>query len=299
MTDFIRRPSGLMVPIEPPIHRPQHCDMLGFGAMMMGVGVSVGIWTVKLWGAAGGTVIAYGGKGGFVSGNVTLKSGDVLNIYVGNGGAAETAGYVPSAGGATPDPNGGNGGIGGYAFPPLTAGAGGGARTSLYLNSALLAVAGGGGGAGNRSGIPTGFDAGGLTGGGGGMGGTQTAPGTGGGTSEAPGTPGSGPNGGRSPDWGDSVGGGGGGGYFGGGGGGSAGSGQSGGGGGSSYSALLSNAVNMTGPNSADPNFGNNAATPATTSYTRGGPGRCVLISPTGQVYVYDYTGSAASLTVP
>ncbi|HYF87433.1 glycine-rich protein [Azospirillum sp.] len=269
-----------------------------FDELLMGAGKSSGIWTVKLWGAAGGNVLATGGKGGFVSGTVSLKSGDVLDIYVGNGGAAETQGYVPSAGGATPDPNGGSGGIGGYAFPPLTAGAGGGARTSLYLNSVLLAVAGGGGGAGNRNVGPNGFDAGGLTGVGW-LGGTQTGPGPGGGTSEAPGQPGQGPNGGASPPWGDSVGGGGGGGYWGGGGGGSAGGGQSGGGGGSSYSGLLGNAVNITGPNSTDPHFGNNAATPAATSYTRGGPGRCVLISPTGQVYVFDYTGSGVRFTVP
>ena len=37
MADFIRRPSGLLVPPEPRIQRPQHCDLFG-GNMMAGSG---------------------------------------------------------------------------------------------------------------------------------------------------------------------------------------------------------------------------------------------------------------------
>ncbi|USN14267.1 putative lectin-like domain protein [Brevundimonas phage vB_BpoS-Kabachok] len=101
----------------------------------------------KLWGGggSGASIVAtrplsYGGPGGFVSGVIRFKAGDILTVEVGAGGANTGAiGSGPSVGG-WPD-----GGPGGFFATSRSAGAGGGS-TRIYKNGALVAVAAGGGG---------------------------------------------------------------------------------------------------------------------------------------------------------
>ena len=110
---------------------------------------------MQVWGAQGGSCIAssasiveIGGKGGYSEGKMHVRSGDVLNVYVGGVGQSNVIGRT--------GPGGFNGG--GYCVQTytsgsnFTAGSGGGASdirvnsTSLY---ARAIVAGGGGGTAN------------------------------------------------------------------------------------------------------------------------------------------------------
>ena len=165
-----------------------------------------GLYQLEVWGAEGGyrsSSYRYGGKGGYSTGKIKLKKGEVLNIYVGGDGKTG---------------KGWNGG--GQAGYPSIYGGGG---TDIRLNGTALQnriiVAGGGGsvGASNKYG---GYG-GGTEGqsrtdsfGSGGQGGTQTAGGSG--SSSTTGTKGSLGQGGKGYNVNDGYGGGGGGGYYGG-----------------------------------------------------------------------------------
>src|SRR5574344_2308818 len=54
-----------------------------------------GIYKVQLWGASGGDAGGYvGGNGAYTSGNIELKAGDTIYIYVGAGGTNSTGTLV-------------------------------------------------------------------------------------------------------------------------------------------------------------------------------------------------------------
>ena len=189
--------------------------------------------TFKAWGAGGGSGgdgNANGGGGGFVQEDISVTSGETLNVKVGGGGQRVVDGASRKGGG--------------------------GGWTSIDRSGTFLAGAGGGGGAGDSTtthggagGGATGADGGGS--GGQGLGGTQSAGGAAGtgGTAGSAGTGGraktgsavdatGGYNGGGLGD-GDNAtwtAGGGGGGYYGGGG-----AGDGGGGGGSGYAPTGTN----------------------------------------------------------
>lgn len=127
-----------------------------------------------------------GGKGGRITGQITVSPGETLTVQVGEKGADQ------SAWGAYPD--GGAGGYAGQVFDPTNYnnwfywwrlnGSGGGGSSRILRGETLLAIAGGGGGAGEQS---NGGD-GGVTGG---NGGEDSNFGAGGGaTQEAGGTAG-------------------------------------------------------------------------------------------------------------
>jgi len=181
--------------------------------------------TIEAWGAQGGSTSYAGGAGGYATGNLSVTTGDVLYVYVGNQATSTAGGY--------------NGGGQGFL-----SGRGGGGASDVRKNGTALTdrviVAGGGGGAAYAGIAGIGGAGGGTTGASGwrsgiqdtgfcGQGGTQSA----GGAAcifygfATAGSLGQGGNGGTS---GNDDGTGGGGGYYGGGGGD-----QGGGGGGSSY----------------------------------------------------------------
>ena len=185
-----------------------------------------------------------GGLGGYVSAEILVSAGDILNIYV--GGAGNSGGYN-----------------GGATAQVVLASSGGGA-TDIRLNGSALSdriiVAGGGGGGGdncNGGWVEHGGDGGGLVGGNGlgcsnggpGFGGTQTSGGNGGGpvgTFNGTGQDGVFGIGGLTNA--TCCGGGGGGGYYGGGGGA-----YSAGGGGSSYTITTAfNIIHQQGVNSGN-----------------------------------------------
>jgi len=205
--------------------------------------------TVEVWGAGGGVGsnrIESGvgrdrqGNGAYLTGVLTVASGDILNIQVGGGG---TGGQLNGSGGLGGSGGGGQGSAGDNT---IRAGGGGGGCSSISKNTIPCLIAGGGGGGGRNkwggngghlgaSGAPLvadgmwgGFDSSAGRGGTtlGGVPGTENG-GVGTGTAGSSGLGGNG---------GGNFAGGGGGGYFGGGGGWSdTGVGQGGGGGGSSY----------------------------------------------------------------
>jgi len=192
--------------------------------------------TAQLWGAGGGgsgngNVVNYlngnGGGGGYTSANLTVTSGTVLTVIVGQ------AGIVGASGATLSNTYGGGGGgvsLGGDQNWKQTSGGG---RSAIQISSADIITAGGGGGGGkmvptNTSVIPNGGAGGGLIGGYGnngvssdtvaGGGGTQSAGGAAASKNDTGGaaTSGSQYQGGLS----GSYSGGGGGGWYGGGGGG-------------------------------------------------------------------------------
>lgn len=280
--DWLRRPSGLLVPPEPRIHLPRYCDLFG-GSMMVGSQLpdnvssqattlqsfTVGAFCTmeaKGWGAGGGKFDPFnpssprGGGGAFAHGLFALNPGDVVTYSSGGPG-------LPAIGENPPVPgtsgsglrNGGNG-----------SGPGGGA-TEIWINDTLVMVVAGGGGAADTNGGPGG-DANGRNGADfdftqlGGRGATSTAPGDGGsaaGTLGGSGLPGVGGKGGDGGGTGPGItpGGGGGGGLFGGGGGaGSVSSAPTGGGSGSSHltghlagSGTLTAATDWRAANQSDP----------------------------------------------
>ncbi|MFL5823017.1 MAG: hypothetical protein ACJ764_06210 [Solirubrobacteraceae bacterium] len=205
--------------------------------------VPFGVTTLQLdvKGAAGGSsTFLVGGKGGEESGNLSVSSGDVLDILVGQAGGNGTGGGTGGVGGF------GGGGDGGSSNTQPGGGGGGGGSFVFDDNGTLELVAGGGAGPGgnescNSAGATPdgGGDVGGTYGGtedcSGGTGGTQGGGGTGGPGISQQGDPnagdGSGPahwnsgspvlgqgGAGNQTDTGDG-GGGGGGGFYGGGGG--------------------------------------------------------------------------------
>lgn len=118
-----------------------------------------GNYTFEVWGAQGGnagyggSVITYGGKGGYAKGSISLTSGQAINVYVGGQGAGDTptATSVYVAGGF-------NGGGIGFIGSGTTdrRGAGGGGASDIRINGNALTdrviVAGGGGGGAYYSG---------------------------------------------------------------------------------------------------------------------------------------------------
>jgi hypothetical protein len=190
--------------------------------------------TVNLSGAGGGAGnnnTVNGGSGALVSGTITVTSGQVLRILVGQGGMSNRG---TATGGSASF---GGGGAGGSYTPGGVAASGaGGGRSAIQNNSGDdLVSAGGGGGGGNGgpggSGGLVGVSATGGSAGGGGGGGTGSSGGAGGIGTTYTGTAGTARQGGAgssSSIVGTITGGGGGGGHFGGGGGGNS---QSGGGG--------------------------------------------------------------------
>lgn len=187
-----------------------------------------GTYTLKVWGASGGTSYSdntgYGGRGGYSQGEKYLEQGDKLYIYVGGQGAD---GY-PRGGYAAGGYNGG--GQGSQYGRHDECGSGGGGATDMRTTTSLtsrIIVAGGGGGAGEDS------EAGGS---GGGLSGTGNNPGT--------------QNSGHQLGYGQHCpssdsGGGGGGGYYGG-----RTNPENAGSGGSGYIGGVSNATTTTGANS-------------------------------------------------
>lgn len=279
--DWLRRPSGLLVPPEPSIRRSRYCDLFG-GSMMVGSQLpanvanqvatlqsfTVGAFCImeaKGWGAGGGKFDPFnlsapsGGGGAYARGLFVLNPGNVVTYS--SGGPGLTAVGI---GDPTPGTSGSglrNGGTG--------EGPGGGA-TEIWINGVPVMVVAAGGGAAGTSGGPggdangrDGIDFSGQTSG---RGATSSAPGAGGiaagttGGSGSPGSGGAGGNGGRN-DTRVPFGGGGGGGWFGGGGGaGSFGSVSTGGGSGSSYvsghvagSGTLTAATDWRAANQSDP----------------------------------------------
>ena len=127
-----------------------------------------GLYWIELWGARGGTMSDYnGGKGGYTSGNIPLKAGEVLYFYLGGKGnqeetATNTGGY-----------NGG--GYSGYNPSSENYNAGGGGSTDVRLvggewnnfnslKSRIMVAAGGGGATKGEKGYYTGGPGGGLIG---------------------------------------------------------------------------------------------------------------------------------------
>ena len=117
----------------------QSYTTIGTATFVVPAGVSA--ITATLYGASGGTVayqarpIAYGGKGGIISAEIPVTSGDVLQINVGGQGGHTTAGF--------------NGGGTGCAYPEYPSGGGGGStdiRRFPYTLYDRIMVAGGGGG---------------------------------------------------------------------------------------------------------------------------------------------------------
>ena len=110
-----------------------------------------GTYTFEAWGAQGGdggTEASAGGKGGYARGDITLKKGDIVAIYVGGKGERSTG--LNTGGGFN---GGGHGGPNGY---------GGGGASDIRINGDRLEnrvlVAGGGGGADNEGGTKGGAD---------------------------------------------------------------------------------------------------------------------------------------------
>ena len=287
--------------------------------------VGVNLLQVKIWGAGGGNS-SYSGQGGsggsgaYIDGLLSVSSGQVLNIAVGQGGRATIA-RTAALGGW---PGGGSGGTArtsnsGNSYN----GGGGGGYTGIFTSATYsqanaLVIAGGGGGGGGYNtlyylpgggggGLPGG-GSGGLTttASGAGQAGTNVAGGAGGIGYSSTGNPGTALTGGTGASAGNTsnyvAGGGGGGGYYGGGGGGAnstttltraAGGG---GGGGSYYAAAFNVATNINGnvtglvdataPNNTDPDYvagigiGYGAGSPK----TNGGNGM-VVITP---IYIND-----------
>ena len=128
-----------------------------------------GTYKIELWGAQGndaGNDRAYGGKGGYTKGNITLQAGETLYVYVGEHRSDRNASFnAGSTGGNGLDPV-NDGGICGY---------GGGGATDIRLSSgdwndtsslaSRIMVAGGGGGASDYAYPADGGVGGGLTGG--------------------------------------------------------------------------------------------------------------------------------------
>ena len=132
------------------------CGMTSASIKIFGAGAASG-------GTPGNPTIGYGGGGGFVSGTLGVSGGQILDVYVGEGGVGGPSGSSARAlfgGGAKHyDQNGGGGGIGLVSTQELDITPR--CAPSLTPSIAFVAGAGGGGGGGYGSG---GGGGGGLTG---------------------------------------------------------------------------------------------------------------------------------------
>lgn len=146
-----------------------------------------GTYKLEAWGASGGTSTATGGYGAYATGNIRLKKGEEINVYVGGQGikpATSSSEYT-------------NGGYNGGGEANYYGGTGGGATHFSFEDSLLkdttdkskiILVAAGGGGGGNKYAENKGGSGGGIIGVDGGYynasnkhngtGGTQTSGGT-------------------------------------------------------------------------------------------------------------------------
>ena len=123
-----------------------------------------GEYEIELWGASGGFYDGgAGGYGGYTKGTITLNKGEILYVYVGEGGTQGTAGVAATSTvgqGAKATFNGGgkggNAGGGSYPYQNYAGGFSGGGATDIRLVSGTwsditslrsrIMVAGGGGG---------------------------------------------------------------------------------------------------------------------------------------------------------
>ena len=123
-----------------------------------------GEYEIELWGASGGFYDGgAGGYGGYTKGTITLSKGEILYVYVGEGGTQGTAGVAATSTvgqGAKATFNGGgkggNAGGGSYPYQNYAGGFSGGGATDIRLVSGTwnditslrsrIMVAGGGGG---------------------------------------------------------------------------------------------------------------------------------------------------------
>ena len=122
-----------------------------------------GIYKLEAWGASGGTSTATGGYGAYATGNIRLKKGEIIYLYVGEQGTK------PSKSTADETLGGYNGGGSAY----YAGGTGGGATHFSFEDSLLkdttdksrvILVAAGGGGGGNYSVNNKGGSGGGIVG---------------------------------------------------------------------------------------------------------------------------------------
>jgi hypothetical protein len=230
-----------------------------------------GTYRFEAWGGQGGSSgSAVGGMGGYSSGEISLTTGDVVYVYVGQAGNIDKSATDYSVPGTF---NGGGGGSidVGDQYGSGAGGAGGGATDFRLLSGdwndedslrSRIMVAGGGGGGedGQNNGIVRlGGNAGGLTGNAGengGGGATQVTGGTANGSGATAGQFGSGGKGGYRYNSSRFFGAGGGGGFYGGGGGGQQTSNRKAGGGGSSYISGFTGSVAVTSASDSTPKAG-------------------------------------------
>ena len=147
--------------------------------------------TIQNWGAGGGSggytpqaSTGTGGGGGYASGTLAVTGGQVLGIFVAEGGMQGKDGVNPGVcgagglwgnhptsepgsdrGGGNPNESGGPYGGGGAGGGFVTTQASMGSQGSLFSTPITAVIAGGGGGGGNRSGFDVTGGAGGGTGG--------------------------------------------------------------------------------------------------------------------------------------
>jgi hypothetical protein len=117
-------------------------------------GVSSIALTIAGGGGGGGGNDSHSGVPGYaghlITGNIVVNTGDVITVYVGDGGTNGASGSGNSGGAGGASPNGYNGGAGSNAGPAgwSGSGGGGGAATVVKKNGTIIAVAAGGGGGG-------------------------------------------------------------------------------------------------------------------------------------------------------
>lgn len=101
MTDFIRRPSGLLVPPEPRTHRAPTCDLLGIGALLMGASPVPATWRFRMWGGGGA-----GGAGAFLDVALEFLPGVALRVKAAHSSATNRSNSSESFGGGGGAPGG-------------------------------------------------------------------------------------------------------------------------------------------------------------------------------------------------
>lgn len=81
MTHPIRRPSGLLVPPEPRMHRPEYCELLGFDAVgAAGAGVGGSAWKGYTGTADGPAQLVMGGAYSYVQGSEINGCANVIML---------------------------------------------------------------------------------------------------------------------------------------------------------------------------------------------------------------------------
>lgn len=118
--------------------------------------------TAYAWGAAGAGYGAAGGAGGFTVANIPVVGGEVLDLYIGQGGQRGPTSAVASVTSTSPASFfGGGSGLGRLIVVPT----GGGGLTGIKRGTNWLIIAGGGGGASGGNTVPVGGAGGGSSGG--------------------------------------------------------------------------------------------------------------------------------------